>query len=30
MNAMWIPYADEESFRVMLDWNNWVSFQTTQ
>ncbi|KAJ0359945.1 hypothetical protein COL26b_014216 [Colletotrichum chrysophilum] len=23
MNAMWIPYADEESFRVMLDWNNW-------
>ncbi|KAJ0280091.1 hypothetical protein CBS470a_008908 [Colletotrichum nupharicola] len=24
MNAMWIPYADEESFRVMLDWNNWV------
>ncbi|KAF9878407.1 hypothetical protein CkaCkLH20_03899 [Colletotrichum karsti] len=24
MNAMWIPLADEEAFRVMLDWNNWV------
>ncbi|KAI3558552.1 hypothetical protein CABS03_08490 [Colletotrichum abscissum] len=24
MNAMWVPYADEEAFRTMIDWNNWV------
>ncbi|KAF4773240.1 hypothetical protein HER10_EVM0007807 [Colletotrichum scovillei] len=24
MNAMWVPYADEEAYRTMIDWNNWV------
>ncbi|KAL0940513.1 terpene synthase metal binding domain protein [Colletotrichum truncatum] len=24
MNAIWVPYADEEAFRMMLDWHNWV------
>ncbi|KAJ0299740.1 hypothetical protein COL516b_008856 [Colletotrichum fioriniae] len=23
MNAMWVPYADEEAYRIMIDWNNW-------
>ncbi|KAK1705415.1 isoprenoid synthase domain-containing protein [Colletotrichum lupini] len=24
MNAMWVPYADEDAYRTMIDWNNWV------
>ncbi|KXH37990.1 hypothetical protein CSAL01_07921 [Colletotrichum salicis] len=24
MNAMWVPYADAEAYRTMVDWNNWV------
>ncbi|KAK0370381.1 hypothetical protein CLIM01_12258 [Colletotrichum limetticola] len=24
MNAMWVPHADEDAYRTMIDWNNWV------
>ncbi|OHE93161.1 hypothetical protein CORC01_11573 [Colletotrichum orchidophilum] len=24
MNAIWVPYADAEAYRTMIDWNNWV------
>ncbi|KAI0437867.1 Presilphiperfolan-8-beta-ol synthase [Xylaria telfairii] len=24
MNAIWAPHADEEAFRMMVDWHHWV------
>ncbi|GAW26064.1 putative pentalenene synthase [Rosellinia necatrix] len=24
MNAIWAPHADEEAFRMMIDWHHWV------
>jgi hypothetical protein len=26
MNAIWAPHADEEAFRMMVDWHHWVSY----
>lgn len=28
MNAIWAPHADEEAFRMMVDWHHWVSYDT--
>jgi hypothetical protein len=24
MNAIWAPYADADSLRLMIDWHHWV------
>ncbi|KAI0111201.1 Presilphiperfolan-8-beta-ol synthase [Nemania sp. FL0031] len=24
MSALWAPYADEEAYRMIIDWNHWV------